>query len=247
MELNLHGKVVLITGSSRGLGRAMAVRCANEGAAVIVNYHENRQAAEEVCGLLESHHRKYLLVKADVTKESEVVRLHKETLQKFERIDILINNAGKCDDDYIQFMSLSRWQEIINVNLTSAYLCSRVVSRSMIAERKGKIINIASLKGQLGSEGQCNYAASKAGIIGLTKSLAKEMGNFGVAVNAVCPGYITTDLNRGNTNKVQIAERMSTLSYKGALDDFLSFIVLLCSDAICGISGQAFNLDSRIF
>ncbi len=247
MEINLQDKVILVTGSSRGIGRAMAVRCAYEGAAVVVNYHENRQAAEEVCGLLESHHSKYLLVKADVTKESDVVRLHKETLQKFGRIDILINNAGKCDDDYIQFMSLSRWQEIINVNLTSAYLCSRVVSRSMIAERKGNIINIASLKGQLGSEGQCNYAASKAGIIGLTKSLAKEMGNFGVAVNAVCPGYITTDLNRGNTNKVQIAERMSTLSYKGALDDFLSFIVLLCSDAICGISGQAFNLDSRIF
>lgn len=247
MEINLQDKVILVTGSSRGIGRAMAVRCAYEGAAVVVNYRENRQAAEEVCGLLESHHCKYLLVKADVTKESDVVRLHKETLQKFGRIDILINNAGKCDDDYIQFMSLSRWQEIINVNLTSAYLCSRVVSRSMIAERKGKIINIASLKGQLGSEGQCNYAASKAGIIGLTKSLAKEMGNFGVAVNAVCPGYITTDLNRGNTNKVQIAERMSTLSYKGALDDFLSFIVLLCSDAICGISGQAFNLDSRIF
>ena len=222
MEINLQDKVILVTGSSRGIGRAMAVRCAYEGAAVVVNYHENRQAAEEVCGLLESHHSKYLLVKADVTKESDVVRLHKETLQKFGRIDILINNAGKCDDDYIQFMSLSRWQEIINVNLTSAYLCSRVVSRSMIAERKGKIINIASLKGQLGSEGQCNYAASKAGIIGLTKSLAKEMGNFGVAVNAVCPGYITTDLNRGNTNKVQIEESISTLSYKRALEDFLS-------------------------
>lgn len=247
MEINLHDKVILVTGSSRGIGRAMVVRCAYEGAAVVVNYHENRQAAEEVCKLLESHHSKYLLVKADVTKESDVVRLHKETLQQFGRIDVLINNAGKCDDDYIQFMSLSRWQEIINVNLTSAYLCSRVVSRSMIAERKGKIINIASLKGQLGSEGQCNYAASKAGIIGLTKSLAKEMGSFDVAVNAVCPGYITTDLNRGNTNKMEIAERMSTLGYKGALDDFLSFVVLLCSDEISGISGQAFNLDSRIF
>lgn len=247
MDVTLRDKVILVTGSSRGIGREMVLRCAREGASVVINYHEDSKSAKEVCELLDSSSGKYLLIKADVTKESEVMELYKKTLQHFGKIDVLINNAGKCDDDYIQFMSLQRWKQTIDLNLTSVYLCSRIISKSMIAKKKGKIINIASLKGQLGSEGQCNYAASKAGIIGLSKSLAKEMGSFGVAVNAVCPGFIVTDLNRGNTNKVNIAERMSSLGYKNALDDFLSFVTLLCSDEIKEISGQVFNLDSRIF
>lgn len=247
MDVSLRDKVILVTGSSRGIGREIALKCAKEGAKVIVNYHENRDAAKSVSDLLEKSSYEHLLIKADVTNELDVARLYRESVRRFGQIDVLINNAGKCDDNYIQFMDIQRWKEIIDVNLTSTYLCSRIVSKSMIAKRKGKIINIASLKGQLGSEGQCNYAASKAGVIGLTKSLAKEMGNFGIAVNAVCPGFIVTDLNRKNKNKIKIAERMSTLSCKKSLDDFLSFVVLLCSDQISGISGQVFNLDSRIF
>ena len=246
MDISLDGKVVLVTGSSRGLGREMIVRFAKENASVVINYCKNKEAAKELYDQICEYNSNCLLVQADVTKEQDVQNLYKQVLKKFGKIDVLINNAGKCSDNYVQFMSLDQWNEVIMTNLTSIYLCSRIFSRKMIANGKGKIINIASLKGQLGSEGQCNYAASKAGVIGLTKSLAKEMGTYGISVNTICPGFIVTDLNRMNRNKAQIAERMSILRDKRSLEDFLSFVMMLCSDKLIGISGQVFNLDSRI-
>lgn len=246
MNVSLKEKVVVITGSSRGLGREMAIRFAKEGAFVVINYCKNRQYAVELHNQINQYNYNCLVVQADVTKEDDVQKLYRQVMRRFGKIDVLINNAGKCDDNYVQFMSLQQWNEVLRTNLTSIYLCSRVFSRKMIANRTGKIINIASLKGQLGSEGQCNYAASKAGVIGLTKSLAKEMGKFGVSVNAICPGFIVTDLNRMNNNKAQIAERMSILKDKRSLEDFLSFALMLSSDELLGISGQVFNLDSRI-
>lgn len=246
MNVSLKEKVVVVTGSSRGLGREMVVRFAKEGAFVVINFCRNQECALELYNRIGQYNSNCIVVEADITQERDVQKLYKQVLSKFGKIDVLINNAGKCDDNYIQFMSLEQWNKVLTTNLTSIYLCSRVFSRKMIANRKGKIINIASLKGQLGSEGQCNYAASKAGVIGLTKSLAKEMGEFGISVNALCPGFIVTDLNRMNSNKADIADRMSILRDKRSLEDFLSFVMMLSSDELVGISGQVFNLDSRI-
>lgn len=246
MDVSLADKVVVVTGSSRGLGREMVIRLSKENASVVINYCNNKEYAMELYNQIIKYNSNCIAVQADVTKERDVQNLYRLTMKRFGKIDVLINNAGKCDDNYVQFMSLAQWNEVLTTNLTSIYLCSRVFSKRMIANGKGKIINIASLKGQLGSEGQCNYAASKAGVIGLTKSLAKEMGTYGISVNAICPGFIVTDLNRMNRNKAQIAERMSILRDKRSLEDFLSFVMMLCSDKLIGISGQVFNLDSRI-
>ncbi len=246
MNVNLKDKVVVVTGSSRGLGREMVVRFAKEGASVVINYCRNQKCAIELRECIRQYNCNCIVVQADVTRERDVQKLYKQVMKKFGKIDVLINNAGKCDDNYVQFMSLEQWNEVLTTNLTSIYLCSRIFSKKMIANGRGKIINIASLKGQLGSEGQCNYAASKAGVIGLTKSLAKEIGEFGISVNAICPGFIVTDLNRTNSNKAEIAERMSILRDKRSLEDFLSFVIMLSSDELVGISGQVFNLDSRI-
>lgn len=245
MNVNLFKKVVVITGSSRGLGREMVRFFAKEGAYVVINYKNDEKSAKELFDeirLITS----CIMIKADVSREDDVLSFYHSVIKEFGRVDILINNAGKCSDNYLSFMNLKQWNDVLKTNLTSMYLCSRIFSKNMIANGGGKIINISSLKGQLGSEGQCNYAASKAGVIGLTKSLAKELGKLGVSVNALCPGFIVTDLNRLNPYKAKIAEKMSILKEQRSLDDFLSFILLLSSDCVKGVSGQVFNIDSRI-
>ena len=249
MNISLKNKVIVITGSSRGIGRSMGERFVREGANVVINYHSNEENALEILKKIKKGNYECgscVAIKADVTKENEVMALYQKVINEYNRIDVLVNNAGKCNDNYVQFMSLKQWNYVVSTNLTGAYICSRIFSKNMIANRNGKIINISSLKGQVGSEGQCNYSASKAGVIGLTKSLAKEMGKFGVSVNAICPGFIVTDLNRYNKNKAEIAERMSILKEQRSLEDFLNFVTMLCSDYLVGISGQVFNLDSRI-
>lgn len=245
MNISLNEKVVVVTGSSRGLGREMIMAFAKEGANVVINYKEDQKSADTLYDEVK-HYASCISVKADVTKEDEVCHLYHSVINRFGKVDILINNAGKCSDNFIQFMSLKQWNDVLTSNLTSVYLCSRIFAKNMVANGGGKIINISSLKGQLGSEGQCNYAASKAGIIGITKSLAKELGELQISVNAVCPGFIVTDMNRYNVNKAVMAEKMSVFKNQRSLDDFLSFVLLLCSDHIKGVSGQVFNTDSRI-
>lgn len=247
MNINLKGKVIVVTGSSRGLGREMILEFAREDAKVVINYCHNQQYAMELHRQIQKYNQDCIVIQADVTQKVDVERLYKKVIDRFGRIDILVNNAGKCSDNFIQFMDYEQWSAVMTTNLDSIYWCTRIFSKKMISQRKGKIINIASLKGQLGSEGQCNYAASKAGVIGLTKSLAKEMGSFGISVNAVCPGFIRTDLNKENPNKVEIAERMSALENEKCLQDFLAFMVVMCSDLMTNVSGRVFNLDSRIF
>ena len=140
-------------------------------------------------------------MKVDITKQDEVSKLYHETLRAFGKVDILINNAGICGDNPIQLMLEEQWRKVLDVNLTGAYLCSRAFSRAMIQQNSGKIINISSLKGQEGCEEQMNYSASKAGLIGFAKAMAKELGRFNIAVNAICPGIIITDMNRHNEEK----------------------------------------------
>lgn len=246
MNIDVSGKVVVITGSSKGIGRETAKAFAKENAKVVINYCHSDTIAKNLFDEIKTYNENCVLVKADVTKSDEVTAFYHEVIKAFGRVDILINNAGVCDDNLIQMMPIEQWQRVIDVNLTGMFLCSREFSKVMIKQKCGKIINISSLKGKEGAAGQVNYSASKAGVIGFTKALAKEVGQYNVSANAFCPGFIVTDLNRHDKNKQIVAERRSVLPIDSALSDLINMVLLLSSDNISGISGRVFDLDSRI-
>lgn len=247
MLVEITDKVVLITGSSRGIGNRLAERFAEEKAHVVINYNKSYEKACELYNKITSKEsKKCLIIKADVTKTAEVDYLSECIINNFGRIDILINNAGINADNNIEDMTEKEWKNVIDINLTGTFLMSKSVAKYMILQKKGKIINITSLKGQEGSKNQTNYCASKAGIIGLTKSMAKDLGKYNISVNAICPGFIITDLNRNNKSKADRAKESSVLSIEHTLDDLLNFIIYLSSDKVNGVSGRIFNLDSRI-
>lgn len=246
MIIDVSNKVVVITGASRGIGKALATSFAQEGAKLVINYLNSEASAKQLYNEIITYNSNCLLVKADITKQEDVNNLYYKTIQHFGKIDILINNAGICEDNLIQMMPEEQWKKVLDVNLTGTFLCCRAFSKAMIQQKSGKIINIASLKGQEGCEGQVNYSASKAGLIGFTFSLAKELGKFNVSVNAVCPGFIVTDLNRHNNKKKDIAIKRSVLSTENILDDLINFIIYLSSDKCVCVSGRCFNMDSRI-
>lgn len=246
MIVDITNKVVVITGSSKGIGRALAVAFAKEQANVVINYLNSENAAKQLYDEIILLNPNSILVKADVTKQADVNKLYNETIDTFGKVDVLINNAGICDDNPIQLMPEEQWRKVLDVNLTGTYLCSRAFSKAMIKQKNGKIINIASLKGEEGCEGQVNYSASKAGLFGFTKALAKELGKYNISVNAVCPGFIVTDLNRHDANKKDIAANKSLLSIDSSLNDLIDYLVFIASDKFLGVSGRIFNLDSRI-
>ena len=244
--MDLENKVVVVTGASRGLGKALAIAFAKSGARVVANYRTNKEEALKTLNELHKYNAENTMICADVTCDEDVSSMYSSVMKKYGRVDVLVNNAGINSDDYVNLMSKDKWDRVINTNLTGVFLCTRYFSKNMIKNRSGKIINIASLKGQLGSEGQANYAASKAGVIGYSRSLAKELGEVGVSINVVCPGYIKTDLNCNNSYKNKIANQMSAMSTEYSLEDYINFTLFLASDQIRGVSGQVFNIDSRI-
>lgn len=246
MIVDVSNKVVVITGSSRGIGKEVTMRFAQEQAKVVINYLNSYKEALDLYEEIHEFNKDVILVKADVTKQNDVKILCYETIKAFGRVDVLINNAGMCSDNLIPLMTEEQWKQVIDVNLNSLFLCCRVFAKEMIKKHQGKIINIASIKGQLGSEGQTNYSASKAGVIGFTKALAKELGVFNISANAVCPGFVVTDLNRNNHKKREIAEEMSALEVGSSLEDLLSFLIYLSSQKMNSVSGRVFNIDSRI-
>lgn len=246
MDAEIKDKVIVITGSSRGLGRALAIHMAKQGATLVINYCNSADRAVELMEEIRKYSPHSKCIQADVTNDSDIKNMYREVMKEYGRVDVLINNAGKNNDAYVNLMSENQWEDVVMTNLTGVFLCCRYFSKAMIRARGGKIINIASLKGQLGSEGQANYSASKAGVIGFSKSLAKELGPFGISVNVVCPGYIKTDLNCTNQNKYRIAKRMSAMTIDHGLDDFVNFTSFLASDLLQGVSGQVYNIDSRV-
>jgi len=246
VNIDVRQKTVVVTGSSRGIGRELIRKFAIEGANVVINYHKSQREAEDLLYDIKKINSNCIAVKADVTDISQVKKLYDATIQAFGNIDVLINNAGTCDDNMISFMSEHQWNNIITTNLNSVFICSKIFSKEMIKKQSGKIINITSSKGQHGSAGQTNYCASKAGIIGFTKALAKEVGPFNISVNAICPGFIPTDLNRHDEDKHRIARGKSVLDISSALEDMVNFTLYMSSDYFSGISGQVFKLDSRI-
>jgi len=238
----LNNQVALVTGASRGIGKAIALALASEGAAVVINYANSFEAAKSLVENIEATGGKAISLKADVSQPDQVDYLVKETLAQLGRIDILVNNAGITKDTLLLRMKLEDWQSVINLNLTGVFLCTQAVCKSMLKQRSGRIINIASVAGQMGNPGQANYSAAKAGVIGLTKTLAKEFASRGITVNAVAPGFIETDMTSGLPAEEIL--KMIPLGHFGKPEDIAGMVRFLAADPAANyITGQVFNVD----
>jgi 3-oxoacyl-[acyl-carrier protein] reductase len=242
--LPLAGKVALITGSGQGIGRATAQRLALSGADIVINYRSNTAAATEAKASIEELGRRCVAIQADVSQEEDVTRLFAEANQSLGPISILINNAGTTRDKLILQMSLADFEHVINSNLRSAFLCTKAALRGMMKARWGRIVNVSSVAGLLGSAGQANYGASKAAIIALTLSTAREMASRNITANAVAPGFIPTDLTASLTEQQLDIIRSSTpLGRFGSTEEVAAAICFLCSPEAGYITGQVLCVD----
>jgi 3-oxoacyl-[acyl-carrier protein] reductase len=238
----LSDRVAIITGASRGIGRAVALALAAEGAKVVVNYASSSDAAQQVVTAITDAGGSAIALQADVSKLEQVDALFNETLEKFGRVDVLVNNAGITRDTLLLRMKPEDWQAVIDLNLTGVFLCTRAVSKVMLKQRSGRIINIASVSGQMGNPGQANYSAAKAGVIGFTKTVAKELASRGITVNAVAPGFIATDM----TSELKSDEILKyiPLGRYGEPEEVAGMVRFLAADSAAAyITGQVFNVD----
>ena len=239
---HLKDKVAIVTGGSRGIGKAAALALAAQGAKLVVNYARSSDAADEIVREISEAGGEAIAVQADVSQSEAVDNLIKQTLDKFKRIDVLVNNAGITKDTLLLRMKPEQWQAVIDLNLTGVFLCTKAVSKTMIKQRSGRIINIASVAGQMGNPGQANYSAAKAGVIGFTKTVAKELANRGVTVNAVAPGFIETDMTHDLKSEEII--KFIPLGRYGKPEEVAGIIRFLAADpAAAYITGQVFNVD----
>jgi len=240
----LDGRVAIVTGGSRGIGRAIALELARRGAKVIVNYVNSANDAQAVVDEVKSAGGDALAVQANVGEESAVEQLIKTSTDAFGRIDILVNNAGTTRDNLIMRMKADEFDFVIQNNLRSAWLCSKAVVRPMMKNRYGRIINITSVSGVIGQAGQTNYSASKAGMIGLTKSLAREIASREITVNAVAPGFIMTDLTKDLSEELKTQlNQFIPLGRWGEAQDVAHAVAFLASDEAGYITGQVLNVD----
>ena len=241
----LEGKVAIVTGSSRGIGRAIALNLAKAGAKVVVNYTRSGEAAEVVVGEIIAAGSEAIAVQGDVSKEDDVDNLIKTTKDKFGQIDVLVNNAGITRDNLLMRIKPEDWQAVIDLNLTGVFLCTRAVSKLMLKKRQGRIINITSVAGQMGNPGQANYSAAKAGVIGFTRTVAKELATRSITVNAVAPGFIATEMTDDLNSEAILS--MIPLGRYGKPEEIASMVRFLAADpAAAYITGQVFNVDGGI-
>lgn len=239
----LQGKVAIVTGASRGIGRAIALELATQGASIVVNYASSSSAADTVVAEINAAGGQAIALKADVSKVEEVEALFNATIEKFQRLDIIVNNAGITRDTLLLRMKPEDWQAVIDLNLTGVFLCTRAASKIMLKQRSGRIINIASVAGQMGNPGQANYSAAKAGVIGFTKTVAKELASRGITVNAVAPGFIATDMTSKLSNTEDILKYIPLGRY-GQPEEIAGMVRFLAADpAAAYITGQVFNVD----
>lgn len=242
--MNLSSKTAIVTGGSRGIGRAIALKLAERGANIIVNYTSNSEKAEEVVKEIKEMGRDALAIKADISKPEDVLNLVDEAEKHFSTLDILVNNAGVTRDSLIIRMKDEDWDKVINTNLKGTYLCTKYIGKKMMKQRSGKIVNISSVVGVMGNAGQSNYSASKAGVIGFTKSIAKEFSSRGINVNAVAPGFIETDMTNSLTDDIKANYAKSIpLGRLGTPEDIANLVVFLCSKESSYITGQVINVD----
>jgi 3-oxoacyl-[acyl-carrier protein] reductase len=242
--MNLENKIALVTGARRGIGRAIALRFAAEGADCVL---WARTAPEELAEEIRAMGRRATAVAVDVSDADAVEAAVKSAVAEFGKIDILVNNAGITDDGLLLRMKLEQWQRVLDVNLTGAFHCTKAVARPMLKGGGGRIINITSVVGQMGNAGQANYAASKAGLIGFTKSIAKELGSRNVTVNAIAPGFITTDMTADLGDEAREAlTKIIPLGTLGEAEDIAHAAAYLASDGARYVTGQVLNVDGGL-
>ena len=243
MAQALTDKVAIVTGASRGIGKAAAMAIAQAGASVVINYARSSDAADAVVAAISEGGSEAIALQADVSKADQVDAMVKATMDKFGRIDVLVNNAGITRDTLLLRMKPEDWQAVIDLNLTGVFLCTRAVSKIMLKQRSGRIINISSVAGLMGNPGQANYSAAKAGVIGFTKTVAKELAPRGVTANAVAPGFIATDMTEDLKNTEEILKYIPLGRY-GQPEEVAGLIRFLAADpAAAYITGQVMNVD----
>ena len=244
MPKGFEGKVALVTGASRGIGRAIALRLAGEGANVVVNYNANAEAATSVGEAITALGREACIVQADVARRDDVDRLVDTALKAFSRLDVVVNNAGITRDTLLLRMSEDDWDAVLDTNLKSAFLVTKAVLRPMLRQRHGRIVNITSISGVIGNAGQANYSASKAGLIGFTRSTAREVASRNITCNAVAAGVIDTEIWHGvPAAAIESLLQMIPAGRKGTPDDVAEAVAFLASDAAAYITGQVLNVD----
>lgn len=240
----LNGKTALVTGASRGIGRAIALELASKGANVVVNYAGSEQKAQEVVDEIQQLGAKAFKIQANVANEAEVKAMVKEVTSEFGSLDILVNNAGITKDNLLMRMKEEEFDTVISTNLKGVFLCTKTVARQMMKQRAGRIINVASIVGVSGNPGQANYVAAKAGVIGLTKTTAKEFASRNILVNAVAPGFIATDMTDQLTDEQKKAMlELIPLEKLGQPEDVAKVVRFLASDDANYITGQTIHID----
>jgi 3-oxoacyl-[acyl-carrier protein] reductase len=244
--MELSDKVCIVTGGSRGIGRGICIEMARAGATVIVNYCSNEKAAMEVVSEIENLGQKAYAHKADISDFGQAAKMIDEIHSKFGHIDILVNNAGITKDALLLRMSEKDWNDVITTNLTGVYNTTKGVVRYMVKQKQGRIINISSIVGIYGNTGQANYAAAKAGIIGFTRALAKELGSRGITVNAIAPGFIKTDMTSSIIEKSAGIEEKIPLKRLGTPEDVAHLAVFLSSSKAEYITGQIIAIDGGL-
>ncbi len=244
MSLSLENKVALVTGGSRGIGRAVALEFAARGAAVVVNYNKSPEAAEEVVKQIQAAGGKAAAFQADVSDFKQAEKLVKFAIETFGDLSILVNNAGITRDQLIMMMPEADWDAVINTNLKSTFNCSKAAVKHMMRKRTGRVINMASVSGQMGNGGQTNYSASKAGQIGFTKALAREVATRNITVNALAPGFVDTEILDAMTPEMlEAALKMVPLGRKAKAEEIAYAAAFLASDEAAYITGQVLGVD----
>jgi 3-oxoacyl-[acyl-carrier protein] reductase len=246
--MNLAGKVAVVTGGSRGIGQAICIRLASMGALVYVNYVSRSAAAEETVKLIHQAGGRAEILGFDVAESTAVQSAFKKVVSEAGSVDILVNNAGITRDGLMARMKEGDWDEVIDTNLKGAFLCAKAASREMLKKKWGRIVNISSVSGCAGNPGQVNYAAAKAGMIGLTKAMAREYASRNITVNSVAPGYIATEMTDKFSNEVreQIKKEIPLASF-GRVEDVAGAVAYLVSDDGCYITGQTLHVNGGMY
>lgn len=244
---NLAGKIAVVTGGSRGIGRAIVLRLASAGATVIINYQKNEEKAKSILEEVQSRGGNGELLRFDVSDEKEVTESFSYILKKYDKINILINNAGITRDNLLIRMKSEEWREVMKVNLDGVFYCTRASLRPMLKQHSGVIINITSVVGMMGNPGQANYCAAKAGVIGFTKAVAREVASRNIRVNAVAPGFIETDMTMNLSEEVRKNILLSLPSQRfGAPEEVAELVYFLVTDSASYITGQVFGINGGL-